>query len=110
VPESLAGCCVLATLSASVGAGVQVQSGPERITRANLMFLVSAESSTGKSETYRLAAKPFLDFERERLERWQAMESPALQANKDMLESEIARLKNGKAAGPVEREERSEEH
>jgi hypothetical protein len=32
-PESLAGCCTLGILSASVGAGLQVESGPHRTTR-----------------------------------------------------------------------------
>src|SRR6266496_4101388 len=52
-PESLAGCCVLGNLSASVGAGLQVRSGPNRVTRGNVFIVASGESGSGKSETYR---------------------------------------------------------
>ena len=92
-PETLAGCCVLGFLSASIGAGLQVKSGPNRVTRGNLYMLPSAESGSGKSETYRHAAKPFLAYEREMIEQWKAKTLPSLQAEKEMLESEIAKLK-----------------
>ena len=32
-PEVLAGCCTLGIVSASIGAGLQVKSGPDRVTR-----------------------------------------------------------------------------
>ena len=63
-PETLAGCCVLGILSASIGAGLQITSGPNRVTRGNLYIMASAESGSGKSETFRHAAKPFLAYER----------------------------------------------
>jgi hypothetical protein len=92
-PETLAGCCVLGFLSASIGAGLQVTSGPNRVTRANLYIMASAESGSGKSETYRHAAKPFFAYEQKMLERWQAEIFPGLEAEAEMLESEIGRLK-----------------
>ena len=49
VPESLAGCCLLGRLSASVGAGLKVKSGPNRVTRGNLYIMASGESASGKS-------------------------------------------------------------
>jgi len=105
-PETLAGCCVLGILSASIGAGIQIKSGPNRVTRPNLFIGASAESGTGKSETYRHAAKPFYDFERKMVERWQAEMLPGLEAEKDLLESEIAKLKKDAGSGTgVEREE-----
>ena len=98
-PETLAGCCVLGILSASIGAGLQVTSGPDRKTRGNLYILPSAESGTGKSETFRHTAKPFFAFERELVEHWRNESQPRLQADADLLESEIARLKrDGSAA------------
>lgn len=111
-PETLAGCCVLGIMSASIGAGLQVTSGPNRVTRANLYIGASAESGTGKSETFRHAAKPFFAYERELIERWKAETLPGLQAEAEMLESEIAKLKkdafsgkSGKGKSGMEREE-----
>lgn len=92
-PETLAGCCVLGFLSASVGAGLEVTSGPNRVTRANLYIMPSAESGSGKSETYRHAAKPFYAYELDLIERWKDEDLPGLEADKEMLESEIAKLK-----------------
>ena len=89
VPQSLAGCCVLGVLSAAVGAGLQVKSGPERVTRGNLYLLPSAESGSGKSETFRHAVKPLQEFEARQLERWREHVFPGLQSERDMLEAEI---------------------
>ena len=106
-PETLAGCCVLGFLSASIGAGLQVTSGPNRVTRGNLYIMASAESGSGKSETFRHAAKPFHDYEQKIIEHWQAETLPKLQAEKEMLESEITKLKKDASKGKsgVEREE-----
>jgi hypothetical protein len=105
-PESLAGVCVLGILSASIGAGLAVRSGPERMTRGNLVLVASAESGSGKSETFRHAARPLHEFEAEVIERWKTSTLPGLQAEKDLLESEIAKLKKdaGKADGAEERD------
>jgi hypothetical protein len=104
-PESLTGCCLLGMLSASIGAGLQVRSGPDRFSRGNLFIMASGESASGKSETYRHAAQPFRDFEDEIVEEWQQEKMPRLLAEKELLESEIVALKKGKSSGPVEREE-----
>jgi hypothetical protein len=92
-PETLGGCCVLGLLSASIGASLQITSGPNRVTRGNLYILASAESGSGKSETFRHAAKPFFIHERDAVERWKAAILPGLQAEAEMLESEIAKLR-----------------
>ena len=55
VLESLPGCCMLGILSAAIGKGLQVKSGANRVTRGNLYILASAESGSGKSETFRHA-------------------------------------------------------
>ncbi len=104
-PESLVGCCLLGNLSASVGTGLQVRSGPNRVARGNLFILASGESGSGKSETYRHAAQPFREFEDHQIERWQEETLPGLLAEKELLESEIVALKKTKPKGPVEREE-----
>jgi len=100
-PETLAGCCVLGILSASIGAGIEVTSGPNRKTRGNLFLAVTAESGSGKSETFRHAAKPLFQLERDMVERWRAEISPGLQAEADMLESEIVRLKKEACKGKL---------
>jgi hypothetical protein len=107
VPESLPGCCILGIQSAAIGKGLQVKSGANRVTRGNLYILPSAESGSGKSETSRHSAKPFLQFEAERLKAWKVETLPGLLAERDILESEIAELKKqaGKADDAVERDE-----
>ena len=106
-PLSLSGCCVLGILSGSIGKGLQIQSAPNRFTRGNLFILASAESGSGKSETHRHAARPFIEFEKEGLQRWKASTLPGLSAEKDMLEVEIKKLRGmaGRSKGPDEREE-----
>jgi replicative DNA helicase len=107
VPETLAGCCVLGILSASIGAGIEVQSGPSRVTRGNLFILASADSGSGKSETFRHAVKPLQIAEAEMLESWKAETLPKAQAEKELIEQEIGKLKGGlrKEHGAVERED-----
>ena len=106
-PETLAGCCVLGILSASIGAGLQITSGPSRLTRGNVYIMASAESGSGKSETFRHAAKPFLAYERDAVELWKQETFPGLEAEADLLKNEIASLvkPRGKNGTGTEREE-----
>jgi hypothetical protein len=67
-PVSLSGICTLGFLSAAIGKGLDIQSGPDRHTRGNVYLLASAESGSGKSESFRHAAKPFNEFESALLE------------------------------------------
>ncbi|NBR89983.1 MAG: DUF3987 domain-containing protein [Rhodobacteraceae bacterium] len=105
VPETLAGVCVLGFHSASIGKGLQIQSGPERLTRGNLYILASAESGSGKSESFRHAAKPFIEIERDLLETWRTSALPQLQAEHDMLKEEIDTLKKYAKKPNSERDE-----
>jgi hypothetical protein len=107
VLESLPGCCVLGVQSAAIGAGLQVRSSANRDTRGNLYILSSAESGSGKSETFRHLAKPFFEFEEELVERWRAEMKPGLLAERKVLEAEIAKLTKsvGNADGAFERDE-----
>lgn len=106
-PESLAACSTLGILSASIGAGLQVESGPNRRTRGNLYILASAESGSGKSETFRHALGPFTDFEATKVEAWREQTLPSVEAERDILESEISALK--KAAGKAQSAEKRQE-
>ena len=70
VPESLAGCCVLGALSASIGSGLKVRSGADRFSHANLYIMASATSGSGKSESFRMALDPFFKAERKAINEW----------------------------------------
>lgn len=106
VPVSLSGSCVLGILSASIIPALQVQSRADRVTRGNLYILASAESATGKSEAFRHAAQPLLQFEDERIQQWKANTFPALLAEKAELEEELrmARQDIRKTDSGMERE------
>jgi hypothetical protein len=105
VPASLAGCCALAALSCSIGAGLDCKSGDSRTTRGNLYIMPSGESASGKSSAFKHALRPFLDYHAELRENWKANVLPGLAAEKDMLEAEIATLKKdaGKTDAGAER-------
>ena len=105
-PEPLAGCCVLGIVSASIGAGLQVKSGPDRFTRANLYLMASADSGSGKSETFRHAARPLQEFDRDAVEHWRMNTKPRMDTDKAILESRIKTLTGqaGKATDSIERE------
>ena len=55
-----------------------------RTTRGDLYILASAQSGSGKSETFRHFSKPLLDFEAQRHEAWQAKTLPELNAERAM--------------------------
>jgi hypothetical protein len=93
VPESLVGCCALGILSASIGAGLAVRSASNRITRGNIYLLASAESGSGKSETFRHMARPFQQFEMDRIKRWKEQDRPDAIAKRDLLEVDIKECK-----------------
>jgi hypothetical protein len=106
VPESLSGACVLGILSASIGAGLQLRTGSERVTRGNLFILASAESGTGKSESFRLAARPLFEVEHKTIDAWEAHTLPRLMADIELLESEIKSLlkRVGRKDSAIDRE------
>jgi Protein of unknown function (DUF3987) len=93
VPESLAGCCALGILSASIGAGLEIQSAANRVTRGNVYVLASAESGSGKSETFRHMAKPFQQFEIERVNAWREQDRADIVARRTLVEVDIKELK-----------------
>ena len=112
VPERLTGVCALGLVSAAIGAGLEVQSDPQRTTRGNLFLLVSAETGTGKSRTFELLAAPLLDHQEKLQERWRKESAPRIQSNFKILERELANLekKAARATDPSERERLRAEH
>ncbi len=106
VPLALPAVCALGVASAAIGAGLEVASGPNRVTRGNLYLVASAESGSGKSETFRLIAVPLVDHQSRLIETWKQKTSPQLQSEIRVLDKEIAALerKAAKSGDPMERE------
>jgi hypothetical protein len=88
----LASVSVLGILSAALGAGLQIVSGPERLTRPNLFIMAIAESGTGKGEAFKLAAKPFEDAEAEEIENFEMTSRPGLLAELSVAEKRAKKL------------------
>lgn len=88
VPESLAAGNVLGILSASIGAGLLVDSGG-RATGANLYLLGIAQSGTGKGQAYKLAAKAFHEIETGEIDHWQSEGLPGVKTELRLLERRI---------------------
>ena len=70
VPLALPGVCALGVVSAAIGAGLEVISGPDRVTSANLFLLASGESGSGKSESCRPIIAPLIEHQAALLETW----------------------------------------
>jgi hypothetical protein len=105
VPPALPAVCALGVVSAAIGAGLEVTSGPNRITRANLYLLASAESGSGKSETFRHIAAPLVDHQKQQIEIWKQKTLVNVQSEMGVLKREVATLerKTAKATEPMER-------
>ena len=93
VPQSLAGCCVLGALSASIGSGLKVRSGADRFSFANLFIMASAASGSGKSESFRLALGPFFKAEKEAIDDWKENTQSHVIADKMYVDARIDELK-----------------
>jgi len=85
VPVALPAVCALGVASASLGAGLEVISGVNRVTRGNLFLLADAESGSGKSESCRHIIAPMIEHQTALLDTWREKTYPDNQA-------EIARL------------------
>ena len=88
----LAAAAILGTLSASIGAGLEVFTGGERRTRANLFILSIADSGTGKGEAYHLAVDPFEAAEAEAIEAFDLHTRPGLVAELRVAEIRAKKL------------------
>ena len=110
-PPILAACAALATLSASIGSGLEVVTGPNRTARGNLYILGTAPSGAGKSRAFDLICKPFLDAQRDLMINWQKEIGPGLKADHAILTQRIEQLKKlaAKAKSDDERAQLREE-
>lgn len=78
-PDALAAIVGLGILSASIGGGLLVKSGPARLTPANLFFLVVARSGTGKGRVFSMVSKPFQDASSRALDQWSKTSLPRIE-------------------------------
>lgn len=110
-PEALTAPCVLGILSAAVGAGAEAETAPNLITRANLYLVGGAETGTGKSRAFDLAAEPFYRIEQELLEAWETDREGDLLADLAEAEADLKAGKNAmaRAADSIARGEAREE-
>jgi hypothetical protein len=94
VPPSLVACAMLGIASASIGAGLCVQSGAARTTRGNLFLMAIAESGIGKWNSYRHVSAPLNAFEKELIENWKRQVRLGLLTEIDALETDYKRTKD----------------
>ena len=92
VPETLAGMATLGMLSAAIGAGLEMNSGGDRRTRANLFLMPVAQSGTGKGQSFGAIAEPFQKREAEMLAEWRRRDRPEARASKSLAEARLAKL------------------
>jgi len=103
-PESLGAACCLGALSASLGAGLEVETSIG-ILRGNLFITAVADSGTGKGVTFDKITKAFRDSEYSQLDEWRTNALPELVAETKLLERQIKALgKSTKVSGQVDPE------
>jgi len=72
VPLTLPACCVLATVSAALGAGLAIPSDRARKTYGNIYVIAGAQSGSGKSLTYDHVMRPVYAYQEDLREQAQA--------------------------------------
>jgi hypothetical protein len=83
----------MVALATCAGPGVEVRSGRQRRTRANIFVLLGVSSGVGKSEVFRDMLSPILSFESE-LHKWWS-QSPAVKARagEELLKARISGMR-----------------
>ena len=84
--------CALGVASAAIGAGLEIVSAADRLTRANLFLLASAESGSGKSQVFRRIAEPIVEHQHQLHEIFREKTSPQLVSEIAVLKRESRRL------------------
>jgi hypothetical protein len=92
IPVELPSVSVLAAASASLGRGLEIQSTPDDVMRANLYFLGAAKSGDGKTRTIKQAATSILQHQKEAIAFWKYDTEPQALAERKVLEAEIKKL------------------
>jgi hypothetical protein len=105
VPAALPAVCALGVVSASIGAGLEIVSAADRVTRANLFLLASAESGSGKSQVFRRIAESIVEHQHQLHEIFKEKTAPHLVSEIAVLNREAASLEK-KAAKSADDDDR----
>jgi hypothetical protein len=100
VPDELTAVCALGTVSAALGAGLEIFTGPGRTLRGNLFLLGVADSGNGKGQAFETITSPWFEFDRELARKWCSNEKPRIEAEILSLEMRLkAKAKSIKGKG-----------
>jgi uncharacterized protein DUF3987 len=107
VPVSLPAACGLGIIASSLGASLEVHTGPDTTTRGNLFIMPVAASGVGKGRSLKSLAQPLRDFEEKLIQQWKSETWPGLEAQRSVREIEIKRLNTliGSKKGNTDRNE-----
>lgn len=109
VSEALSACCGLATVSAAIGAGLQVRYrdeavflGPDHVTSGNLYVMAGTKSGPMSSRCFKEMTGPLYAVNADMVRDWKenvlprlGMEIPALQAEIKKLKEDMPNISNG---------------
>lgn len=101
-PVSLSAACVLGTISAALGAGLEVATGGGESLRGNLFIMAAAESGTGKSRAFNSVVGPLKEFEKDLVLSWNDNVKPSLTAELSVLEGELSMREKSAKSGKAE--------
>jgi len=93
VPPEIPMMVALAAIATAAGPGVEVQSGPQRSTRANLFVLLGVSSGIGKSEVFRDMLGPVMNFENDLHAWWPNEPASKARAGEELLKAQISGIR-----------------
>ena len=93
VPPEIPMMIALAAIATCAGSGVEIMSGRDRTTRANLFVLLGVSSGIGKSEVFRDLLGPVMKFENELHAWWPDEPSAKARAGEELLKARITGLR-----------------
>ncbi|MGB2402017.1 MAG: DUF3987 domain-containing protein, partial [Akkermansiaceae bacterium] len=104
VPHAMSGMVALASVSASIGGGICIESTNGRTLRGNLHILAVAKSGTGKGTSYSAVTAPLMEYNSEMLDYWRAQQVPELMSRKAQIEDKmkVVRKNISKGEGGVD--------
>lgn len=83
----------LAAIATCAGPGIEIQSGTQRTTRANLFVLLGVGSGIGKSEVFRDMLGPILAFETSLNKWWEETPAVKARAGEELFKARISGMR-----------------